>query len=89
MNAPMLKEDLPARNRGRLWVTNYVQHYAGDYDPESPWARLEAARDLISDALHYVDALALEHHLPIDGSADILADIVREFSRHGGIEASS
>lgn len=89
MNGPMLKSDLPARNRGRLWVTNYVQHYAGDYDPESPWARLEAAHDMIADALHYVDALALEHHLATDGSADILADIVREFSTMSEQEATA
>ena len=69
-----------ARARGRLWVTTYVEHYHRTY-PDAlelePWAIIEAARDLITDALDYVDALTLEHHLPTDGSSQVLEDITR------------
>ena len=68
-----------ARNRGALWVGNYVHHYAGDYDPDDPWAYVEAARDMIADALRYADDVVLRHHLPSDGSADILERIARQF----------
>ena len=70
-----------ARARGRLWVTTYVEHYHHAY-PDAhrdldPWGMLDAARDMIEDALAYVDALTLEHHLPTDGGAQILEDITR------------
>ena len=68
-----------ARARGALWVKNYARHYGEHYAIEDPWAVLEVAHDLISDALHYADDVVLRHHLPSDGSADILERIAREF----------
>lgn len=73
-----------ARARGQLWVRTYVEHYHHTY-PDAlenldPWAMLDAARDMIEDALAYVDALTLEHHLPTDGSAQILEDLQRRRS---------
>ena len=77
-----------ARARGQLWVTTYIEHYHHAY-PDAhrdlePWAVIGAARDLIEDALAYVDALALEHHLPTDGSSQLLEDITRARSNLKG-----
>lgn len=67
-----------ARARGQLWVGNYVRHYGPwQYENDNPEDLIAAARDMIDDALAYVDALALEHHLPTDGSSQILEDITR------------
>lgn len=69
-----------AAARGELWTKNYAMHYGPHrYTDGDPWALLEAAHDMIADALHYVDSLALHYHLPTDGSADILERIAREF----------
>jgi len=72
-----------ARARGRLWVTTYIEHYYHTY-PDAlelePWAIIDAAREMIEDALAYVDALTLEHHLPTDGAAQVLEDLTRERS---------
>ena len=65
-----------ARARGQLWVGNYVRHY-GEHQYREPWDMIEAARDMIEDALAYIDYLALDYYLPTDGSSQILEDITR------------
>jgi len=70
-----------ARARGQLWVSSYALHYGPwQYENDDPEDLIAAARDMIEDALAYVDALALEHHLPTDGSSQILEDIARKRS---------
>lgn len=67
-----------ARARGQLWVGSYALHYGPtQYVTDNPHELIGAALDIIEDALAYVDALALEHHLPTDGSSQILEDITR------------
>lgn len=68
-----------ARFRGELWVGNYVRHY-GEHQYREPWDLMQAAQDMIEDALAYVDYLALGYYLPTDGSSHILEEITRKRS---------
>ena len=84
MNATVTAWSTQAPARGRLWVSSYALHYGPTQDGHGPHELIGAARDMIEDALAYVDALTLEHHLPTDGSAQILEDITRARSSMKG-----
>ena len=70
---------MSAVNRGRLWVNSYALHYGpAQYVTDDPHELIGAASDMIADALAYVDRLVLEHHLPSDGSATVLENLLRD-----------
>lgn len=81
MNTTVTAWSTQAPARGQLWVSSYALHYGPtQYGTDNPHELIGAALDMIEDALAYVDALTLEHHLPTDGSAQILEDLQRRRS---------